>query len=59
MGNRILHNGLIAFHPGYYIEEIMDEMGLAQQDFAQSLGAAPKNISKLPGCRWLLVRAAL
>lgn len=47
MSNCIQHNGSITFHPGYYIEEIIDDMGLTQQEFAQSLETTPKNISKL------------
>lgn len=47
MGNYIQHNGSMAFHPGYYIEEIIDDMGLTQQEFAQCLDTTPKNISKL------------
>lgn len=47
MSNDIKHNGSMTFHPGYYIEEIIDDMGLTQQEFAQCLGTTPKNISKL------------
>lgn len=37
----------IAFHPGYYIEEYINEMGLTQKDFARRLGTTPKNLSVL------------
>ena len=47
MSNYIKHNGSITFHPGYYIEEIIEDMGLTQQEFAQRLDTTPKNISKL------------
>ena len=37
----------VAFHPGYYIKEIVDESGLTQEDFAKRLGTTPKNLSIL------------
>lgn len=37
----------IAFHPGYYIEEIIEDMNITQEDFAKRLQTTPKNISKL------------
>lgn len=47
MSNYIEYNDKIAFHPGYYIKEIIDESGLTQADFAKRLGTTAKNISKL------------
>ena len=47
MSNYIEYNDKIAFHPGYYIKEIIDESGLTQEDFAKRLGTTPKNISIL------------
>lgn len=47
MSNYIEYNNKIAFHPGYYIKEIIDESGLSQQDFAQRLNTTPKNLSLL------------
>ena len=47
MSNYIEYKGRVAFHPGYYVEEIVDESGLTQQDFASRLGTTPKNLSKL------------
>ena len=40
-------NDKIAFHPGYYIKEIIEDSGLTQEDFAKRLGTTPKNISIL------------
>ncbi len=37
----------MAFHPGYYIKEIVDESGLTQEDFAKRLATTPKNLSLL------------
>lgn len=47
MGNWFEYKGSIAFHPGYYIEELVEESGLTQQDFANRLDTTPKNLSKL------------
>jgi HTH-type transcriptional regulator/antitoxin HigA len=47
MSNYIEHKEKIAFHPGYYIKETVDESGLTQEDFAKRLGTTPKNLSLL------------
>lgn len=47
MSNYIEYNDKIAFHPGYYIKEIVDESGITQEDFAKRLGTTPKNLSLL------------
>lgn len=47
MSNYIEYNDKIAFHPGYYIKEIVDESGLTQKDFAKRLDTTPKNLSLL------------
>lgn len=47
MSNFIEYNDKIAFHPGYYLKEIVDESGLTQEDFAKRLGTTPKNLSIL------------
>lgn len=47
MNNYIEYNDRIAFHPGYYIKEIVDESGLTQEDFAKRLDTTPKNLSIL------------
>lgn len=47
MSNYMEYNGTIAFHPGYYIKEIVDESGLTQEDFAKRLDTTPKNLSLL------------
>ena len=36
-----------AFHPGYYIREIIENSGLTQEDFAKRLDTTPKNLSLL------------
>ncbi|MFV0466131.1 MAG: HigA family addiction module antitoxin [Lachnospiraceae bacterium] len=45
MSNYIEYNEKIAFHPGYYIKEVVDESGLTQEDFAKRLDTTPKNLS--------------
>ena len=45
MSNYIEYNDKIAFHPGYYIKEIVEESGLTQEDFAKRLDTTPKNLS--------------
>lgn len=47
MSNYIEYNDKIAFHPGYYIKEIIDESGMTQEYFAKCLGATPDDLSKL------------
>ena len=47
MSNYIEYNDTIAFHPSYYIKEIIDDMGITQEDFAKRLGTTPKNLSIL------------
>lgn len=47
MSNFIEYNDKIAFHPGYYLKELVDESGLTQEDFARRLGTTPKNLSIL------------
>ena len=47
MSNYVEYNDKVAFHPGYYLKEIVDESGLTQEDFAKRLGTSPKNLSIL------------
>lgn len=47
MSNYIEYNDRIAFHPGYYIKELIEESGLTQEDFAKRLDTTPKNLSLL------------
>ena len=38
---------LIAFHPGQYIGELIEDYTMTQKEFAEKLGLSPKTISKL------------
>ena len=41
------HNGLPAIHPGEFLRETLDELGLTQTAFAQALGVSPIRVSHL------------
>ena len=47
MSNFIEYKDRMAFHPGYYIQELFEESGLTQKDFANRLGTTPKNLNVL------------
>lgn len=44
---KVQYDELIAFHPGYYIKEIIDDMGVTQEEFARRLGTTGKTLSDL------------
>lgn len=45
--NKIEYQELIAFHPGYYVKDYIDEQGITQEELAKRLQATPKYISDL------------
>ena len=48
MRKTIVENiNLIAFHPGQYIGELIEDYQLTQKEFAEKLEVSPKTISKL------------
>ena len=47
MANYIEYHDTIAFHPGYYIKEIIDESGLTQEDFAKRLNITVKSLGSI------------
>jgi len=47
MSNYLEYKDRIAFHPGYYIKELVDRSGLTQEDFAKRMDTTPKNLSLL------------
>lgn len=47
MSNKIEYNENYAFHPGYYIAEIIEDMGISQDEFATRMGTTGKTLSKL------------
>lgn len=42
-----MYEDLIAFHPGSYVEEIIDDLNISQKEFAERLGVSAKTISKI------------
>ena len=47
MSNTIEHKDMVAFHPGYYIAETIQDMGITQAEFALRLGTNVKTLSYL------------
>ncbi len=45
--SEIGYKNLIAFHPGSYIKDILDDMQITQDEFAKRLGTTSKTLSKL------------
>lgn len=41
------YKDLIAFHPGQYIGELIEDYNMTQKEFAEKLGLSPKTINKL------------
>lgn len=47
MSNIIEYKDILAFHPGYYLAEIIEDIGISQAEFATRLGTTPKTLSQL------------
>lgn len=47
MSNTITYNDKMAFHPGYYLEELLEESELTQEDFTKRLGITNEDLSLL------------
>lgn len=47
MSNYIEYKDKIAFHPGYYIEEIVEESGLTLAELSKRLNTTPQNLNIL------------
>lgn len=47
MSNVVEYKDVMAFHPGYYIEELIDDLGISQAELAMRVGTTPKTISRL------------
>ena len=53
-------NGLPPIHPGVFLKEILDEVGLSQNAFAQAIGVSPMRISHvIKGSRPITAELAL
>lgn len=56
----MITNGLPPIHPGEFLRETLDELGLTQAAFAQALGVSPMRISLvLSGSRPVTAELAL
>lgn len=47
MNNIIKYDGSLAFHPGSYIEDVIDDLNMTQKEFAERLDINPKVLSEL------------
>ena len=48
MTNKIVeYKDLIVFHPGQYVEELIEDYKVTQKEFAERLGVSEMTISKL------------
>ncbi len=47
MSTIIEYENIVAFHPGYYITEIIEDMGISQSEFADRVGIADKILDDL------------
>jgi len=47
MSKEAMYKNLIAFHPGSYVEDIVNELNITQAEFAERLGTSSKTISKI------------
>ena len=48
MTNKIIEfKDLIAFHPGQYVEELIEEYNVTQKEFAERLGVSEMKLGKL------------
>jgi addiction module HigA family antidote len=45
--NKMEYGGILAFHPGYYVNDIINDMRITQKEFAMRLGTSVENISDL------------
>lgn len=47
MNNIIEYKDIYAFHPGCYLQDIIEEMEITQEEFAVRLGTSAKTVSKI------------
>ena len=47
MGTIIEFKNVVAFHPGYYIAEIIEDMGISQSEFADRAGISVEMLNNL------------
>lgn len=55
-----IKNGLPPIHPGVFLKEILDELGLSQNGLAQAIGISPMRVSHvIKGTRPVTAELAL
>jgi len=55
-----IKNGLPPIHPGVFLKEILDELGVSQNAFAQAIGVSPMRVSHvIKGTRPVTAELAL
>lgn len=47
MSNVDEYKDIVAFHPGYYIADIIEDMEIRQAEFATRMGTTAKTLSQL------------
>ena len=47
MSDVVVYKDIVAFHPGYYVAEIIEYSGGSPTDFAASVGVAVEDIDRL------------
>ena len=47
MNNVNEYKDIVAYHPGYYIADIIEDMGISQAEFATRMGTTAKTLSQL------------
>lgn len=47
MSNVNEYKDIVAFHPGYYIADIIEDMGISQAEFATRIGTIAKTLGQL------------
>ena len=47
----MISNGLPAIHPGEFLAETLDELGISQAQLVRAIGVSPMRIWHVPLCR--------
>lgn len=45
--NRVEYESILAYHPGYYLNDLIHDLEMTQEEFAIRLNITPKNLSNL------------
>ena len=45
--SKVEYKDIIAFHPGYYVKDVIDDLEMSQCEFAKRLEITDKTLSKL------------